>query len=140
MRWTMLIAATAVAAGGVFALAQETKATGKPRFFELRTYAASPGKMEALHARFRDHTCKLFQKHGMEIVGFWTPTAGENADRTLVYLLAFPSREARDASFKAFGADPEWQRVKADSEKEGVKLAEKAISQFLAPTDYSPMK
>ena len=59
-------------------------------------YHANPGKLEALHARFRDHTCKLFQKHGIELVGFWTPTQGEEAKNTLYYILAFPDAEATE--------------------------------------------
>lgn len=114
-------------------------AGGRPadRFFELRTYTASPGKLDALHARFRDHTCKLFEKHGMTNVGYWV---SQGAEPKLVYVLAFPSKEARDASFKAFGADPEWQKVYADSQKDGVKLAAKVESVFLTPADYSAIK
>ena len=111
----------------------------KTRFFEMRTYIANVGKMEALHARFRNHTNKLFVKHGIELVGYWTPTDGKDAERTLVYILAYPSKEAREASWKAFIADPEWNKAKAESEKDGA-LVEKVISTFLTPTDYSPIK
>jgi hypothetical protein len=110
------------------------------RCFEIRTYYAAPGKLEDLHARFRNHTIKLFKKHGMEIVGFWGPTDKEKgSENTLVYVLAFPSREARDKSFMAFGADPDWQKAKAESEKNG-KLTEKVESVILMATDYSPIK
>src|SRR5262245_63108489 len=110
------------------------------RCFEIRTYHAAPGKLEELHARFRNHTIKLFKKHGMEIVGFWGPTDKEKgSENTLVYLLAFPSREAREKAFQAFGADPEWQKARAESEKNG-KLVEKVDSVFLMATDYSPIK
>ena len=110
------------------------------RCFEIRTYHALPGKLEDLHARFRNHTIKLFKKHGMEIVGFWGPTDKEKgSENTLVYVLAFPSREARDKAFQAFGADPEWQKARAESEKNG-KLVEKVDSVFLMATDYSPIK
>jgi hypothetical protein len=109
------------------------------RVFELRTYHAAPGKMEALHARFRDHTCKLFRKHGMTIVGFWVPTKPEEAQKTLVYMLAFPSKEAADRSWKAFRDDPDWKAVRAESEKNG-RLVDKVESVYLNPTDYSPMK
>jgi hypothetical protein len=107
--------------------------------FEMRTYYAAPGKMEALHARFRDHTCQLFKKHGMEIVGFWTPSDPKEAGKKLVYILAFPSKEAADKSWNAFRADPDWLRVREQSEKDG-KLVEKVESVFLNPTDYSPTK
>jgi len=110
------------------------------RCFEIRTYYAAPGKLEDLHARFRDHTLKLFKKHGMQIVGFWGPTDKEKgSENTLVYILAFPSREAREKAFKDFGADPEWQKARSESEKNG-KLVEKVDSVFLMATDYSPIK
>src|SRR5882724_9683180 len=89
------------------------------RVFELRTYTAAPGKIEALHARFRDHTLKLFEKHHMTVIGFWRPTDEELAKRQLVYLLAFPSQEAATKSWKDFQADPEWKAVKEASEKNG---------------------
>src|SRR5947209_20317354 len=69
------------------------------RVFEIRTYYAAPGKMKALHARFRDHTCKLFEKHGMALIGFWNPTDPKEAEKKLVYILAFPSREAAEKSW-----------------------------------------
>ena len=109
------------------------------RIFELRTYHCAPGKMEALQARFRNHTCKLFEKHHMAIIGFWNPTSGEQAERKLIYLLAFPSQEAAAKSWKDFGADPEWKAVKEASEKNG-KLVERIESVYLKPTDYSPLK
>lgn len=110
------------------------------RCFEIRTYIAAPGKLEELHARFRNHTVKLFKKHGMEIVGFWGPTDKEKgSENTLVYVLAFPSREARDKAFRDFGADPEWQQARKDSEKNG-RLTEKIESVILMATDYSPIK
>jgi NIPSNAP protein len=109
------------------------------RIFELRTYESAPGKMEALQARFRDHTCKLFEKHHMTVIGFWSPTDAELANRKLIYLLAFPSQEAAVKSWADFQADPEWKAVKEASEKDG-KLAKKIESVFLRPTDYSPLK
>jgi hypothetical protein len=109
------------------------------RTFELRTYTATPGKIDALHARFRDHTVKLFEKHHMTLVGFWRPTDEQQAKRQLVYLLAFPSQEAATRSWKDFQADPEWKAVKAASEKDG-PIVEKIDSIFLNPTDNSPLK
>jgi hypothetical protein len=105
------------------------------RVFELRTYHAAPGKLDALHARFRDHTCKLFEKHGMQNVGYWTPL--ENSDHKLIYLLDYPSKEARDDSWKAFLSDPDWKKAQSASEKDG-KLVTKVESSFLQTTDYSP--
>jgi hypothetical protein len=109
------------------------------RVFELRTYHAAPGKMGALHARFRDHTCRLFRKHGMTVVGFWNPADPGEAQKTLVYLLAYPSKEEADRSWEAFRKDPEWIAVRTASEKEG-KVVEKIESVYLRPTDYSPLK
>jgi len=110
------------------------------RCFEMRTYYAAPGKLEALNARFRDHTCALFKKHGMEIVGFWIPSNKEKgSENTLVYILAHKSREARDKSFADFGKDPEWKKAQSESEANG-KLVEKVESVFLLATDYSPIK
>jgi len=110
------------------------------RCFELRTYYAAPGKLEELHARFRDHTMKLFKKHHMEVVGFWGPTDKEKgSENTLVYILAFPSRDARDKAWGAFRSDPEWQAVAKESEKNG-KLTEKIDSVIMMATDYAPAK
>jgi hypothetical protein len=114
--------------------------TKDSRCFEIRTYYATPGKLEELHARFRNHTMKLFKKHGMEVVGFWGPTDKEKgSENTLVYVMAFPSREARDKAWKDFVADPEWQKVRKDSEANG-RLLEKLESVILMATDYSPIK
>jgi hypothetical protein len=113
-------------------------APAKPRVFELRTYTPAEGKAEAMNKRFREHTCTLFQKHGMELIGFWTPREGKDKDK-LIYILAFPSREAAASSWKAFQEDPVWQSVRAESEKDG-KVVAKVESVFLDPTDYSPMK
>jgi hypothetical protein len=110
------------------------------RCFEIRTYTAAPGKLEELHARFRNHTMKLFKKHGMEVVGFWGPTDKEKgSENTLVYVMAFPSREARDKAWKEFQADLEWQKAREESEKNG-KLTDKVESVILMATDYSPIK
>lgn len=109
------------------------------RVFELRTYAATPGKIDELHARFRSHTLKLFEKHHMMVIGFWKPAEAEPARQQLVYLLGFPSREAAAKSWKDFQADPEWKAVKEASEKNGL-LVDKIDSVYLNPTDYSPLK
>ena len=106
------------------------------KVYEMRVYYAAPGKLDALHARFRDHTMKLFDKHGLTNIGYFVPV-GENKDNKLVYWISAPSKEARDKSFKAFGADPEWKKAAAESEKNG-KLVAKIESAFLTVTDYSP--
>jgi hypothetical protein len=105
------------------------------RVFEMRTYYATPGKLDAVVARFRNHTVKLFEKNGMTNIGYWVPV--ENTDNKLVYMLAFPSREARDASFKAFGSSPEWKAVVKETEANG-KIVAKIESVFLQATDFSP--
>jgi hypothetical protein len=109
------------------------------RVFEMRTYYAHPGKMQALHARFRDHTMKLFVKHGMTNVGYWSPLDAAEAEKKLVYILAFPSREAAKKSWQDFQNDPAWKKAKADSETDGPLVA-KVESVFLKGTDYSPIK
>ncbi|WP_422927197.1 NIPSNAP family protein [Singulisphaera sp. PoT] len=110
------------------------------RVFELRTYTTNEGKLEDLHKRFREHTNKLFVKHGMELVGYWTPQDEKDGKKDkLVYILAYPSREAAAASWKAFGSDPEWQKVREESHKNGV-IVKHVDSVFLDPTDYSPIK
>ncbi len=135
----MVIVAAAVAFCFALYAAAQDKAETKDRLFEMRTYTAAEGKLDALHARFRDHTNKLFAKHGMQIVGFWVPAEGPKAQNTLVYILAFPSKEARDKAFEAFRSDPAWIKAKADSEVNG-KLVDKVESVFLKPTDYSPIR
>jgi hypothetical protein len=117
----------------------ETDKSASPRYFEMRTYHAAPGKLDALNARFRDHTVKLFKKHGMESIGYWTPADGDAASNTLVYILAYPSKEAAEASWKAFRADPDWIKAKTESEQDG-PLVEKVDSLYLNPTDYSALK
>jgi hypothetical protein len=109
------------------------------RYFEMRIYYTNPGKMTALHARFKDHTTKLFEKHGITNIGYWSAASGDNAENTLVYLLAYPSKEAREKSWKEFVADPDWVKAKAESEKDGVLVA-KVDSKFLTPTEYSAIK
>jgi len=105
------------------------------RCFEMRTYFAAAGKLDALHARFRDHTTKLFIKHGMTNVGYWVPK--DNTENKLVYLLSYPDLAAREASWKAFQADPDWTAARDASEVAG-KLVEKVDSRFLTLTDFSP--
>jgi hypothetical protein len=110
------------------------------RCFEMRTYYAMPGKLEALNARFRDHTCALFKKHGMENVGYWIPSdADKGAGNTLVYIIAHKSREEAKKSWAAFIADPDWKKAHKESEVNG-ELVEKIESVFLSATDYSPVK
>jgi hypothetical protein len=115
------------------------EASSGSRLFEMRTYITHDGRLDALNQRFSNHTNRLFAKHGIDIVGFWVPTTEPESTNTLVYIIAFPSREAREASWKAFQADPEWKAAKEASEKDG-PIVKKVISQFMTPTDYSPIK
>ena len=107
--------------------------------YELRTYWAAPGKVDALHQRFREHTCQLFVKHGMTMVAFWSPAGGRELHGDLVYLMAYASQAERDACWDAFRTDPAWQQAKAASEVDGV-LAERVDSVMLTATDYSPLQ
>jgi hypothetical protein len=109
------------------------------RVFELRTYTANDGKLQALHARFRNHTTRLFEKHGMTNIGYFQPIDSPLKDNTLTYLLAYPSRDAARKAWDAFRADPVWVKAKDESEKDGV-LVKKVDSVFLEPTDYSKIK
>lgn len=105
------------------------------QLYEMRVYYAPEGKLDDLNARFRNHTVKLFEKHGMKNIGYWEPL--NNPDNKLIYILAYPDREARERSWKAFMADPEWQKAWKASEVNG-KLVAKVDSIFLNTTDYSP--
>ena len=117
--------------------ATATHAATDTRCFEMRVYYAAEGKLDALHSRFRDHTCKLFEKHGITNLGYFVPI-GENPERKLIYFLAYPSLAARNASWKAFMADPDWQKAYKASEVDG-KLVAKVESAYLGATDYSPL-
>ena len=109
------------------------------RVFELRTYYVFQGKMKAMNDRFRNHTCKLLEKHGMTLLGFWSPTDAKDAERLLIYLVAHPSQEAALKNWKTFGEDPDWIKAKTASEKAG-KIVAKVERVFMNPTDYSALK
>ena len=115
-------------------VAQEKKVS---RVYELRTYTTEPGRLPALNKRFRDHTVKLFEKHGMRNEMYWTPTDPELSENTLIYVLSHESRDAAKKSWADFQADPEWQKAKAASEADG-KILVKVTSVYMTPTDYSP--
>jgi hypothetical protein len=106
------------------------------RYYELRIYYCNPGKLDALLERFTNHTTKLFEKHGMENIGYWVPI--NNEKNTLYYVLAFPDRASRDASFKSFVADPVWKEVAAKSEENG-KILESITSIFMKGAELLPM-
>jgi len=112
------------------------QAQTKPRVYELRTYTAADGQLDALHARFRNHILGFFQKHGMTSVVYLKPMDAPLSRTTLIYLLSHESREAAAKSWAEFRDDPEWKKVSAG----GPPLTSKVESVFLEPTDYSPMK
>lgn len=105
--------------------------------YELRIYTAAPGKLAELNQRFRKLTLGLFERHGMQVVGFWEPAEPDNSE--LIYLLAYPSQEARDTAWDAFRSDPDWVQGKAVSEHNG-PLTAHITNRMLQPTDYSPLK
>lgn len=115
------------------------KAQSADRVFELRTYTANPGRLAELHARFKDHTVALFERHGMTNVGYFAPQDAPLSENTLVYLLAHDSREAAEASWAGFRADPQWQSV-AEATRRNGRLVANVDSVFLDPTDYSDMR
>ena len=112
-------------------------AQARPRVYELRTDTAVEGKLDALHARFRDHLLGFFQKHGMTNVVYFKPMDAPLSQSTLIYLLSHESREAAAKSWSAFQNDAEWKKI---SSAAGGAMASKVESVFLEPTDYSPLK
>ena len=143
-RWSAIAAALVLFAAGFGARGLMgdgvAHAQGATRVFELRTYTAAPGKLDALQKRFRDHTLKLFEKHGMTNIGYWVPADAPNSENTLTYIIAHKDRESAKKSWAAFQADPEWQKVRTASQEGGPSLTVKVESVFLNPTDYSPIK
>ncbi|HEY1335909.1 MAG TPA: NIPSNAP family protein [Bryobacteraceae bacterium] len=114
-------------------------AAAQNRVYELRTYTCFEGKLDALKARFRDHTIEIFKRHGMESIGYWVPQDPEKSKNTLIYIIAHPSREAATKNWKEFGSDPEWRKVAADSEANG-KIVQHIDSVFMDPADFSALK
>lgn len=135
--WMFLVAG--VVLGAALARYPANAAPAAERVFELRTYHVFPGRLPALNQRFRDHTLRMFEKHGMTNVAYWTPQDSPAKDNTLVYVVSHASREQAKANWTAFLADPEWQKIAADSQKDG-KIVERVESLFLDATDYSPLE
>jgi hypothetical protein len=128
-----LVAIMAYSAG--YSRGEEKKAA--PRLYELRTYTTHPGRLPALHKRFRDHTLKLFEKHGIQNVMYWVPTDEKFKDNTLIYVLSHASPEAAEQSWKAFQSDPDWTMAREASEKDG-QIVAKVERRYMTLTDYSP--
>ena len=130
------LAVSALVAAGSLLLTTVMHAQPKGRVFELRTYTTNDGKLEALQARFRDHTMRIFKKHGMTNVGYWVP---QDKPNTLIYIISHASREAAKQNWDGFRADPEWQKVAKESEANG-KIVAKVDFVYMDATDYSPIK
>jgi hypothetical protein len=128
-----LVGLAAFAAG--YSVAADQKE--KPRLYELRTYTTLPGRLPALHARFKNHTMRLFEKHGMKNGMYWVPTDEKLKDNTLIYVVSHESADAAKKSWDAFINDDEWKKVRDESEKDG-KIVEKAERVYMTRTDYSP--
>jgi NIPSNAP len=142
-RRTLLSTAAVFAAGvlvGVLAAGNRSaQAQSGARVFELRTYTAPEGKLGDLQARFRNHTTRIFQRHGMTNIGYWVPQDAPMSENTLIYVLAHADRESAKKSWAAFQADPEWKKVSAESQVNG-RIVERVVSVFMDATDYSPLK
>jgi hypothetical protein len=123
----------------IAALAMLSPAKAADRVFEMRTYTCNEGKLDALKARFRDHTIEIFKRHGITSIGYWVPTDPEKSKNTLIYIIAHPSVEEGKQHWREFGADPEWKKVAADSEKDG-KIVDHVDSVYMTPADFSMIK
>jgi hypothetical protein len=142
-KWIVLGASTTIFIAG-FSLGTlrgtaVAQAQAGKHVFELRTYTAPEGKLVELNKRFRDHTIRIFNKHGMKSVLYMTPQDAPNSENTLIYVLEHPSREAAKKAWADFAADEEWKKVSAESQVNG-RIVTKVESIFGDPTDYSPMK
>ena len=107
--------------------------------YELRMYHVNPGKMDALVARFGDHTDAIFKRHNMKSIGYWVPEDVAHSQSLFIYILEHPNRDAAKKNWADFQADPEWQKVNTESQVNG-RIVSKVVSVFADPTDYSPMK
>lgn len=116
-----------------------TLAVMQAEVYELRTYTTHPGKLDTLHARFRNHTIKLFEKHGMTNMMYWVPQDEPRKSNTLIYIVKHKSRQAAEASWKAFREDPAWIKVKTETEAPG-PIVQKVESVFMDLAPYSPAK
>ena len=132
------VSAIALVAGYYLGAAQTAHAQSR-RVFELRTYTTLEGRLDALNARFRNHTIKLFEKHGMTNVGYWVPKDAPRSADTLIYILAHKTREAAKESWDGFRKDPDWIKARDASEASG-KIVAKVESVFLDATDYSKLQ
>lgn len=135
---TLGVFAAGVVVGQLFDGSLDAQAQGR-KVFELRTYTAPEGKLGDLVARFRDDTLRIFEKHGMDNVGYWVPTDAPASANTLIYILAHDSRDAATKSWAGFRDDPEWKAVAERTQANG-PIVSKVESVFLEATDFSPLK
>lgn len=133
---TLSLAALAGINTASLAAQQPQPAAAAGPVFEVRTYIASAGKFDDLQARFRDHTIRIFERHGMKSIAYWIPLDQRN---TLVYIIQHESREAAARNWKAFGSDPEWVKIAAASNANG-NLVARVDTYFATAADYSPIK
>ena len=141
LKWRILaiVGFTFGIVGSGWALAEQQRAASQ--VYELRVYTTLPGKRPALEDRFRYHTSKMFERAGMTNVGYWNAATGDNAEETFIYLLAYPSREARDQMWEELGTYEDFQEiiiaVERDDER---KLIENIEARILEPTSYSGLR
>jgi hypothetical protein len=135
----VMVFVAGVAVGALVFQTRAVEAQAGARVFELRTYTAPEGKLGELQTRFRNHTTRIFQKHGMTNIGYWVPQDAPLSQNTLIYVISHPSREAAKKNWAAFQADPEWQKVAADSQVNG-RIVSGVVSVFMDATDFSPLK
>ena len=142
-RSLQLLAATGVfVAGFSLGIAFQPRvvtAQGSGTVFELRTYTAPEGKLGDLQKRFRDHTIRIFNRHGMKSIGYWVPQDAPMSQNTLIYILQHPNREAAKKNWAEFQADPEWKKVSDESQVNG-RIVANVVSVFMDAADYSPIK
>jgi hypothetical protein len=135
--WLMLVVGLVLGASLQWTRAAGAEPAGK--VFEIRTYHTLPGRLDALQKRFRDHTLKMFEKHGMTNVAYWVPQDSPAKETTLIYVISHASRDAAKANWATFIADPEWTKIAADSQVDG-KIIDRIESVYMDATDYSPIK
>lgn len=119
-------------------MASQSNAQSSAHVYELRTYTATPGKLDALEARFRDHTDTIFKRHNLKAIGYWIPE--DNKNNLFIYIVDHKSKEDATKNWAAFQADPEWKKVRAESEANGPLTTKAPDSVYMNPTDFSRMK
>jgi hypothetical protein len=135
----VLVFAGGFALGGAYQPWGVVNAQAGKRVFELRTYTSPEGKLPELQARFRNHTVKLFEKHGITNIGYFVPQDAPMSQNTLIYVLAHKDRESAKQNWAAFQKDPDWRAAFTESQKNGT-LTTQVVSVFMDPTDFSQLK